>query len=95
MSNGIMHVEHVFDITGRGAVISGKVISGGFRKKDNVIIKHTDGGTRKTTIRDIALINFIDHSKRHDHISFMLTDIEKMDVNEGDVIEVVKSEQEE
>jgi len=93
MSNGIMHVEHVFDITGRGTVISGKVISGGFHKKDNVIIKHTDGGIRKTTIRDIALINFLDYSKRHDHIAFILTGIKKTDVVDGDVIEVVKSEQ--
>ena len=93
MSNGIMHVEHVFDITGRGTVISGKVISGRFRKKDTVIIKHVDGRTKETTIRDIALINFLDYSKRHDHIAFMLTGIKKTDVVDGDVIEVVKSEQ--
>jgi len=88
MESIIMQVEDVFNITGRGTVVTCiKDTSDSVRKGDSVVITRSDGNKVQSKVKDIALVNYIG-GFRNDRISIMLSGINKEDISEGDIIEI-------
>jgi elongation factor Tu len=86
--NGLMIVEDVFSITGRGTVVTGRVESGSFHINDDVRIVKADGGSIQTVITGIeAFRKSLDYAQAGDNVGLLVKDIARDQVSRGDRIE--------
>jgi len=80
-------VTDVFNITGRGCVVGGRIQEGVFRIGDPIKILRNGVVEGKTTITGIEMINYSSRSiPRDDNIGFLLRGINKEDILAGDII---------
>lgn len=74
-------VEDVFTITGRGTVITGRVISGSVKVGDNVTILPTGISTTVTGIEQFR--KMLDYAQAGDNVGILLRGVAKEDVQRG------------
>lgn len=77
-------VEDVFSITGRGTVVTGRVINGTFRVGDNVRIPEMGINTTITGIEMFRRI--IDRAVAGDNVGLLLSSVNKNQVQRGNKI---------
>jgi elongation factor Tu len=82
----LMPVEDVFNIEGRGTVVTGRAERGILKKMEEVeIIGITD--TAKTTVTDIEMFRkLLDEARAGDNVGLLLRGTKKEDVQRGQVI---------
>jgi len=82
----LMPIEDVFNIEGRGTVVTGRVERGILKKMDEVeIIGLRD--TQKTTVTDIEMFRkLLDEARAGENVGVLLRGIKKTDVERGQVI---------
>ena len=82
----LMPVEDVFNIEGRGTVVTGRVERGILKKMEEVeIIGIRD--TQKTTVTDIEMFRkLLDEARAGDNVGVLLRGIKKTDVERGQVL---------
>ena len=82
----LMPVEDVFNIEGRGTVVTGRVERGILKKMEEVeIVGISD--TRKTTVTDIEMFRkLLDEARAGDNVGVLLRGTKKDDVERGMVI---------
>ncbi len=82
----LMPIEDVFNIEGRGTVVTGRVERGILKKMDEVeIIGLRD--TMKTTVTDIEMFRkLLDEARAGENVGVLLRGIKKTDVERGQVI---------
>jgi elongation factor Tu len=82
----LMPIEDVFNIEGRGTVVTGRVERGILKKMDEVeIIGLRD--TQKTTVTDIEMFRkLLDEARAGDNVGLLLRGTKKDDVERGMVI---------
>ena len=82
----LMPVEDVFNIEGRGTVVTGRVERGILKKMEEVeIIGLRD--TQKTTVTDIEMFRkLLDEAQAGDNVGVLLRGIKKTDVERGQVL---------
>ena len=81
-----MCIEDVFNIEGRGTVVTGRVERGQLKKMDEVeIIGLRD--TQKTVVTDIEMFRkLLDEARAGENVGVLLRGIKKTDVERGQVI---------
>jgi len=80
-------VTDIFNITGRGCIVSGRIQEGEFRIGDPIKILRNGVIEGKTTIAGIEMINYSNKSiPRDDTIGFLLKGLNKEDILAGDII---------
>jgi len=80
-------VTDVFNITGRGCVVNGRIQEGVFRIGDPIKILRNGVVEGKTTIAGIEMINYSSRSiPRDDNIGFLLKGFNKEDILADDII---------
>jgi elongation factor Tu len=81
-----MPIEDVFNIEGRGTVVTGRVERGILKKMDEVeIIGLRD--TQKTVVTDIEMFRkLLDEARAGENVGVLLRGIKKTDVERGQVI---------
>ena len=77
-------VEDVFTITGRGTVITGRVISGSVRVGDNVTILPTGISTTVTGIEQFR--KMLDYAQEGDNVGLLLKGISREQVHRGNIL---------
>ena len=82
----LMPVEDVFNIEGRGTVVTGRVERGILKKMEEIeIIGIRD--TQKTTVTDIEMFRkLLDEARAGDNVGVLLRGIKKTDVERGQVL---------
>jgi elongation factor Tu len=82
----LMPVEDVFNIEGRGTVVTGRVERGILKKMEEIeIIGLRD--TQKTTVTDIEMFRkLLDEARAGDNVGVLLRGIKKTDVERGQVL---------
>ncbi len=81
-----MTVEDVFSIKGRGTVITGKIESGTLKVGDEVAIKRANG-QKKTVVAGLEMFRkMLSQVNAGDEVGVLFRDIDKQDVQRGDVI---------
>jgi elongation factor Tu len=82
----LMPIEDVFNIEGRGTVVTGRVERGILKKMDEVeIIGLRD--TQKTVVTDIEMFRkLLDEARAGENVGVLLRGIKKTDVERGQVI---------
>ena len=87
----LMPVEDVFNIEGRGTVVTGRVERGILKKMEEIeIIGLRD--TQKTTVTDIEMFRkLLDEARAGDNVGVLLRGIKKTDVERGQVLAKVGS----
>ena len=86
---GVMIVDDVFSIKGRGTVATGRIESGEFYINQTVIIE-TANGPIQTAISGIeAFRKTTDHASAGDNVGLLLRDIARNEINRGDKIQVI------
>ena len=82
----LMPLEDVFNIEGRGTVVTGRVERGILKKMEEVeIIGLRD--TQKTTVTDIEMFRkLLDEARAGDNVGVLLRGIKKTDVERGQVL---------
>jgi len=87
----LMPVEDVFNIEGRGTVVTGRVERGILKKMEEIeIIGIRD--TQKTTVTDIEMFRkLLDEARAGDNVGVLLRGIKKTDVERGQVLAKVGS----
>ena len=85
--NGVMEVDDVFSIKGRGTVATGRVESGSFSVGETVTIQKQDGTSITTTIASLeAFRKTLDVAQAGDNCGMLLRDVERSDIESGDQI---------
>ena len=85
--NGVMVVDDVFSIKGRGTVATGRVESGSFSIGETVRIQKQDGTSMMSTITGIeAFRKILDIAQAGDNCGLLLRDIERSSIERGDQI---------
>ncbi len=80
-------VEDVFTITGRGTVVTGKVMSGTVRSGETVTLQRMDGSESKVTIGGIeAFRKLLDVASAGDHVGLLLRNIAKNEIGRNDIL---------
>ncbi|MBO5351982.1 MAG: hypothetical protein J6A77_01665 [Lachnospiraceae bacterium] len=80
-------VEDVFTITGRGTVVTGKVISGMVHTGDTVILQRVDGSESKVTITGIeAFRKLLDAASVGEHVGLFLRNVAKNEIGKNDIL---------
>ena len=81
-----MTVEDVFFIRGRGVVVTGQIESGTLNVNDEIYIRRQNS-SRRVTITGIEMFRkILDQAKAGDNVGVLLRDIDKQDVQKGDVL---------
>ena len=81
-----MTVEDVFSIRSRGTVVTGRVESGTLHMRDSLLIQR-GSQARKTTVIGIEMFHKVmDHASAGDNVGLLLKDVDKNDVQRGDVL---------
>jgi len=82
----LMPIEHVFSITGRGTVVTGRVEQGRLAKMSEIEIVGLKD-TRKTTATDLEMFRkLLDEVVAGDNVGILLRGIDKEDVERGQVL---------
>jgi len=82
----LMCIEDVFNIEGRGTVVTGRVERGELKKMTEVEIVGL-GDTRKTTATDIEMFRkLLDSASAGDNVGVLLRGVKKTDVERGMVL---------
>lgn len=80
-------VDDVFTITGRGVVVTGKVIAGIFSLGDRVGVYRNGAEVAQTAVAGIeAFRKIIDRAEAGDHVGLLLRGIERAQVRAEDEI---------
>ena len=83
----IMPVEDVFSITGRGTVATGRVERGQLKMGEEVEIVGLMDAPRKTVVTGIEMFRkLLDYAEAGDNIGALLRDIQKNEVERGQVL---------
>lgn len=89
-AGGVMRVEDVFTITGRGTVVTGQVGSGRIRTGDKVGIFRGGQLLSETTITGIeAFRKIIDSAETGDNVGILLRGLTRDHVAKGDEVRVL------
>jgi elongation factor Tu len=82
----LMPIEDVFNIEGRGTVVTGRVERGILKKMEEVEIVGLRA-TQKTTVTDIEMFRkLLDEARAGDNVGVLLRGIKKEDVERGQVV---------
>src|SRR5262249_33524416 len=82
----LMPVEDVFNIAGRGTVVTGRVERGVLKKNEEVEIVGLKA-TQKTVVTDIEMFRkLLDTGEAGDNVGVLLRGIKKEDVERGQVL---------
>ncbi|MEV6286584.1 EF-Tu/IF-2/RF-3 family GTPase [Kribbella sp. NPDC051770] len=82
-----LRVEDVFSITGRGTVVTGRVLSGVLHVNEEVVIQRGGAEVRRAVVTGIEM--FRKTSKQAvagDNVGLLLKGLDKSDVQQGDVL---------
>lgn len=80
-------VEDVFDITGRGTVVTGRVESGTITKGATVRQTRPDGSSRDVTVTGIEMFRkIVDTASAGDTVGLLLHRLRRGDIARGDVL---------
>ena len=83
----MMPVEHVFSITGRGTVATGRVERGQVRVGDEVEIVGIADETAKTTVTGVEMFRkLLDYAEAGDNIGALLRGVAREDIQRGQVL---------
>ena len=78
-----MIVEDIFSILGRGIVVTGKIISGSIKINDEIKINNSISAK----VKDIEMFRKkLDEAKAGDNVGLILENIEKNQINQGDIL---------
>ena len=81
---GVLVVDDVFTITGRGTVVTGTVAAGSFQLGDSVQIVHDGHGTLTTTIQGIeAFRQLLSSANKGDQVGILLQGVDRQDIGKG------------
>lgn len=83
--SGVFEVTDIFSITGRGTVVTGKVVSGVIHEGDTAEIVRDDKTIRETKV--VAIEQFremLQEAQEGDYVGLQLEDVEKAEVTIGD-----------
>ena len=86
---GLMYIEDIFTITGRGTVVTGTILTGKFKASDSVIIGKLsdDAENINTTLGGIEVFRkTIEEASAGTNVGLLLRGVDKASVARGDVI---------
>ncbi len=87
---GMMIVEDVFTIAGRGTVVTGMVETGSFHIGDKVVITRVGGDSYTSEISGIeAFAHSLDMVEAGDNCGLLLKSVMRDDIDRGDRVEVL------
>ena len=93
---GVMPVDGVFALLSSSCVVTGKISNGYFSVGDSVEIIHKDGSIIKSSIGEIEKnMQKIDRVQAGDNASLMFRDVNKRNVQPGDMIRNIGRPEEE
>jgi len=82
-----MTVEDVFNIKGRGTVVTGKIESGTIKVGDEISIQGRNG-EKRTVVTGVEMFRkTMSQANVGDNVGILLKDINKQDVQGGDVLQ--------
>ena len=82
-----MTVADVFVIRGRGTVVTGQIESGTLKVNDQIQITRANGTRRPVTVAGIEMFRkVLNEANSGDNIGVLLRDVQKADVQKGDVL---------
>lgn len=82
-----MTVEDVFDITGRGVVVTGRIDEGTITRGAKVRYSDQYGLSREVTVDGIELARqLVDHAQAGDPVGLLLRGIMQDDISKGNII---------
>jgi translation elongation factor EF-Tu-like GTPase len=82
-----LRVEDVFSITGRGTVVTGRVLAGLVRVNDPVGVQRGGVEVLRTIVSAVEMFRrTTDHAVAGDNVGLLLRDVGKSDVQQGDVL---------
>ncbi len=82
----MMRIEAVFNLTGRGTVVVGRVLTGAFCIGDAVDIVISDGNRIATTIKEIEMYNkSLNQAQAGDNVGVFLCGVRKDDIRNATV----------
>lgn len=80
-------VEDVFSITGRGTVVTGRVVAGEVRVGSAVRLTRPDGTVRSATVDGVEMFRkTVDTARAGDNVGLLLRDLARDDIGRGDVL---------
>jgi translation elongation factor EF-Tu-like GTPase len=83
-----LEVEDVFNISGRGTVVTGKVQSGAIKLGDSVVLRRAGGDTQTYTVTGIEMFRKVrDQAQSGDNVGLLLRKLQIDAVAKGDVLE--------
>ena len=81
-----MTVQDVFSIRGRGTVVTGKIESGTLNVGDEISVQR-QGSLKKTIVTGIeSFRKELQHAQAGDNVGVLLGEINKTDIQRGDVL---------
>jgi elongation factor Tu len=82
-----LRVEGVFSITGRGTVVTGRVLAGVVRVNDTVAVQRGGAEVLRTVVTAVEMFRrTTDRAAAGDNVGLMLHGVERSDVQQGDVL---------
>ncbi|GAB3829066.1 EF-Tu/IF-2/RF-3 family GTPase [Kribbella italica] len=82
-----LRVEDVFSITGRGTVVTGRVLAGVIRVNDSVGVQRGGAEVLRTVVSGVEMFRrTTDQAVAGDNVGLLLKDVDKSDVQQGDVL---------
>jgi translation elongation factor EF-Tu-like GTPase len=82
-----MTVEDVFNIKGRGMVITGKIGTGSVKNGDVLTLHRKNGNSRQVTVKGIEMFRKLTNfAKAGDSVGLLLEELERTEVERGDRI---------
>lgn len=83
---GLLIVDDVFSITGRGVVATGRVESGTFVVNQPITIKTANGPIQSIIIGIESFRKTHDHATAGDNVGLLLKDVNRKSISRGDQI---------
>ena len=80
-NNFVMQVEDVFTITGRGTVVTGRVLRGRVDLNDNLIIRETGMSVIVSGIEQFRKI--LDYAQEGDNVGILIKDLPRNQISSG------------
>jgi translation elongation factor EF-Tu-like GTPase len=82
-----LRVEDVFSITGRGTVVTGRVLAGVVRVDDEVGVQRSGAEVLRTVVTGVEMFRRItDQAAAGDNVGLLLRGVGGSDVQQGDVL---------
>lgn len=84
---GVLVVDDVFSITGRGTVVTGMVTSGMFTVGDNVEVTGIDGSKVRSVVTGLeAFRKLMKTARQGDRVGMLLKDLSRQEIGPGDEV---------